>query len=271
MFSSHIDFEEIRTLAEPIVRRAGDYIRSQFVVFDRSRTEQKGLHDYVSYVDKQSEKILIDGLEKLIPEAGFIAEENTIAYNNQHLVWIIDPLDGTTNFIHGVPCFAVSVALVLNNQPKVGFIYEINHNEMFSAVEGSGAFLNGNQIIVSETYNFPESFLVTGFPYNDYGRLDDYLRLMKHLLLNTRGITRLGSAATDLAYVACGRFDAFYEYGLSPWDVAAGILLVREAGGTLSDFKAGNNFLFGKELIASNGKIHDALLKATQQFMASSH
>ena len=253
--------------SKQLVLSVGQYIRTESKSFDRSRTETKGLHDYVSYVDKTAELKLVEGLQELIPGAGFIAEENTSTTRGERFNWIIDPLDGTTNFIHGLPCFAISVALTEYDIPVLGIIYEINLDECFYACKGNGAWLNGKPISVADTEKFDESFIATGFPYNNYGRLDAYLELMKHLLLNTRGIRRLGSAATDLAYVACGRFDAFYEYGLSPWDVAAGIILIQEAGGTVTDFKNGNNCLFGKEINATNGQIHEALGNAIVKFM----
>ena len=250
-----------------LVLEVGDYIRKESAVFDRSKTETKGLHDYVSYVDKTAEQKLVDGLKRILPEAGFIAEENTESQKGDQYNWIIDPLDGTTNFIHGLPCFAISLALTDQDIPVLGIIYEINLDECFYAGKGLGAWLNGKPIRVSEMGKMEESFLATGFPYKNYGRLDAYMDLMKYLLNHTRGIRRLGSAATDLAYVACGRFDAFYEYGLSPWDVAAGIILVQEAGGEVSDFKGGSDCLFGQEINASNGKIHKELNNAIGAFM----
>lgn len=250
-----------------LVLEVGDYIRKESAVFDRSKTETKGLHDYVSYVDKTAEQKLVDGLKRILPEAGFIAEENTESQKGDQYNWIIDPLDGTTNFIHGLPCFAISLALTDQDIPVLGIIYEINLDECFYAGKGLGAWLNGKPIRVSEMGRMEESFLATGFPYKNYGRLDAYMDLMKYLLNHTRGIRRLGSAATDLAYVACGRFDAFYEYGLSPWDVAAGIILVQEAGGEVSDFKGGSDCLFGQEINASNGKIHIELNNAIGAFM----
>ena len=261
------NIKEILETSRQLVLEVGAYIRQESAVFDRSRTETKGLHDYVSYVDKTSEQKLVDGLSKILPEAGFIAEENTESWKGERYNWIIDPLDGTTNFIHGLPCFAISLALVDQDVPVLGIIYEINLDECFYAGKGQGAWLNGKPIRVSEMAKMDESFLATGFPYKNYGRLDAYMDLMKYLLNHTRGIRRLGSAATDLAYVACGRFDAFYEYGLAPWDVAAGIILVQEAGGEISDFKGGTDYLYGKEINATNGKIHSELTNAIARFM----
>ena len=168
-------------------------------------------------------------------------------------------MDGTTNFIHHVPVYAISVALMRNNEIILGVVYGINNRECFYAWKGSQAFLNREPIRVSETSNLNNSLLATGFPYSDYGKLDEYIKLFKNLMIKTRGIRRLGSAAIDLAYVACGRFDGFFEYGLHSWDVAAGAFIIKQAGGEISDFNGGNDFVFGKEIIASNQGIYKEL------------
>lgn len=175
-------------------------------------------------------------------------------------------MDGTTNFIHGLPIFSISIALAHKNEIIAGVIYEINQDECFYAWKNGGAFLNGKQIYVSKTDKLDDSLLATGFPYYDYSRLDAYLQLFKHFMQNTRGVRRLGSAAVDLAYVACGRFDGFYEYGLNPWDVAAGIILVKEAGGNCIDFNEGKDYLYGREIIASNKNIQKELFESLQIF-----
>ncbi len=245
-------------------RHAGDFIRSERERFTSSRVEVKGKNDFVSYVDKTSEKIIVEGLALLFPEAGFIAEEGTSDKKGEVYNWIIDPLDGTTNFIHGIPCFATSIALMRNNELVLGVVYEINLNECFYAWEGSKAYLNEKEIRVSSVSKLSESLLATGFPYYDYGRMKEYLMLFDHFMQNTHGLRRLGSAATDLAYVACGRFEGFYEYGLQPWDVAAGSFIVKQAGGKVTDFKGKDDFVFGRELAAGNGIFFDEFLKAIQ-------
>ena len=195
-----------------------------------------------------------------MPEAGFIVEEKSIAEQQADYQWIIDPIDGTTNFVHGVPLFCISIALAFKNEVILGVIYNPMTEELFSAYKDGGAFLNGHPIQVSKAEKLEDSLIATGFPYDDFDREKQYLEILQKLMHQSRGIRRLGSAAIDLAYVADGRFDAFYEYGLNPWDVAAGICIVKEAGGNVCDFKGGDNMLFGEEIIATNGKIDHELI-----------
>ena len=215
----------------------------------------------MTYVDKQSEERLISGLTSILPGTGFIAEESP-SLKTGDLNWVIDPLDGTTNFIHGIPVFSISVALMQNTAILIGIIYEINRDECFCTWKASPSYLNGKIIRVSEAANLSDCLLATGFPYYDFERLDAYLRVFRHFMETTHGIRRLGSAAADLAYVACGRFDGFYEYGLHPWDVAAGCLLVENAGGKICDFNLGKDYIFGKEIIATNAKVFDSFKQA---------
>ena len=203
--------------------------------------------------------MLIDELKKLIPEAGFIAEESGIVESVVYR-WIIDPLDGTTNFVHKIPLFSISIALQENGQTVIGVVYEINLDECFYAWKNGPAYLNGSKICVSPTNTLTDSLIATGFPYYDFSRLPAYLEFLGYLIQKTRGIRRLGSAAVDLAYVACGRFEAFYEYGLHPWDVAAGAFIVEQAGGQLSGFDGGKDVVFGKDIIASNTLVHNEIL-----------
>ncbi|MCX6297157.1 MAG: inositol monophosphatase family protein [Bacteroidetes bacterium] len=238
----------------------GIFIKSERVKFSSDKIEVKGKNDFVSYVDKTSEKLLVAKLSLLLPEAGFIAEEGTSTKKGNLYNWIIDPLDGTTNFIHGIPCFSISIALMRNQEIVLGVIYEINFDECFYAWEGSNSFLNGKEINVSSTSKVSDSLLATGFPYYDYGRMDEYIELFKYFMKHTHGLRRLGSAATDLAYVACGRFDGFYEYSLQSWDVAAGAFIVQQAGGKVTDFKGGENYIFGKEIVAGNNAFFDEFL-----------
>lgn len=262
--------EQLKSITEEVektAKLAGDFILSERKAFSSKKVKKKGHNDFVSYVDKGAEKLIVSALKKLLPEASFIAEEGTEKQDDNPLKWVIDPLDGTTNFIHGVPCFSVSIALMLGAEPLVGVVYEINQDEMFSAWKNGGAFLNGEAIRVSDAITVAESLIGTGFPYYDYHLLDQYLALFKHLMQHSRGLRRPGSAATDLAYVAAGRFDGFYEYSLSPWDVAAGVLLVREAGGIVSNFTNGDDAIFVKEIIADNSKIHNELFDLVSSFM----
>ena len=245
-------------------KQVGLFIKDERGKFSSNSVEIKGKNDFVSYVDKTSEKKLIEKLSVLLPEAGFIAEEGTSTKKGELYNWIIDPLDGTTNFIHGIPCYSISIGLMRGNELVLGVIYEINFDECFYAWENSKAYLNGKEIHVSTAPTLADSLLATGFPYYDYGRMKEYLNLFEFFMKNTHGLRRLGSAATDLAYVACGRFEGFYEYGLQPWDLAAGVFIVQQAGGKVSDFKGEKNYIFGKELVAGNNIIFDEFLKAVQ-------
>jgi myo-inositol-1(or 4)-monophosphatase len=243
----------------------GSYLRQELKQIKQADIESKGLNNFVTYVDKISEEKIVKELHKLLPEAGFIAEENTSLKKQEDYNWIIDPLDGTTNFIHKVPLFAISIALAKKDELLLGVIYEINLQECFYSWREGGAWLNGHKIQVSECKKLKNSLLATGFPYEKYERLDPYIELFKQLLKSTHGLRRLGSAAVDLAYTACGRYDGFYEYGLHPWDVAAGALIVKEAGGTVSDFTGNSNFIYGEEIVASAPFIHQEFLKIIQR------
>ncbi|HNR48038.1 MAG TPA: inositol monophosphatase family protein [Bacteroidia bacterium] len=246
-------------------QEASDFIRKESLTFDKSKVEHKGLHDLVSYVDKTSEKILVDRLGKIFPEAGFITEESTVARSDKEYNWIIDPLDGTTNFIHGLPCYCVSIALMSAEKLEIGVVLEINFNECFYGWHKGGAYMNGKRIAVTSTPSLQHTLLATGFPYTDYSHMEEYMKVFDYCMRNTRGIRRLGSAAADLAYTACGRLDGFFEYGLNAWDVAGGALLVKEAGGRVSDFSGQNNFLFGAELVATNFSVYNEFMEVIKK------
>ncbi|MCB9190563.1 MAG: inositol monophosphatase [Flavobacteriales bacterium] len=264
---THERLEDLCSQVQSVAKQAGNFILSERQAFSSNKIEVKGHNDFVSYVDKGAEKLIVKGLKEVLPIAGFITEEGTEKRDDNPLKWVIDPLDGTTNFIHGMPFFAVSIALLQGKEPILGVVYEINQDEMFTAVKGGGAFMNGSLITVSKAATVKDSLLGTGFPYYDYHLLDEYLELFKHLMQHSHGIRRPGSAATDLAYVACGRFDGFYEYSLSPWDVAAGILLVKEAGGVVSNFDGGDDAIFTKEIIATNQEIYEEFFALLRRFM----
>jgi len=255
-----MDYELLCSQVVSIVRLTGNFIRKESMNFDASRIEFKGLNDLVSYVDKQAEKILVDNLIELLPESGFITEENTINKKGEVYNWIIDPLDGTTNFIHGIPTYSVSVALYEHDQPVVGVVYEINLSEMFYAFKGGPAFLNGKEIQVSDRKALADCLLATGFPYYNFEKQEAYMKLFGELMQKCHGLRRLGSAAVDLAYVACGRFDAFFEYNLNSWDIAAGAFIVQQAGGRISNFKGTAEFIEAREILASNGLVDAEVL-----------
>ena len=235
--------------------------------FDINRTEKKGLNDFVSYVDKGSEKMLVEKLSLLLPEAGFITEEGTSEKVGLKYCWVIDPLDGTTNFLHGFHPYAISIALKEYDEVVAGVVYEVSGNESFTAWKDGGAWLNGIQDQVSKAAKLSDSLVATGFPYNDFSRIDSYMNCLTHFCKHTHGIRRLGSAAIDLAYVACGRFEAFYEYGLHQWDIAAGMLIVREAGGRVSDFSGNEKNLTGEEFLAANSLVFSEILEIVSKFM----
>jgi len=225
---------------------------------------EKSFNNLVTHVDKASEEKFVAALALLLPEAGFIAEEGTSSKESDEYNWIIDPIDGTTNFIHNIPAYCTSIGLAYKGVVILGVIYDPSHDELFSAAKGCGAFLNRKPLTVSKTTELERCLLATGFPYDDFERETGYFAVLKAFTHKTRGLRRLGSAALDLAYVAAGRFDAFYEYGLNPWDVAAGIIIVQEANGSCSDFKGGSNMLFGEEIIATNKLIHQDVLDVVQ-------
>ena len=260
------DLENVCKQVIEASREAGAFIMSEKGKVKSGSIEVKGLNDFVSYVDKTAEQMLVNRLRGLIPGAGFITEENTASDKGEHFNWIIDPLDGTTNFLHSVPCFSVSIALQRDNKLVLGVIYEINLDECFYAWEGSPAFLNGSKISVTQAPDLKSSLIATGFPYSNYERFREYIDLFVDLMQHTVGIRRLGSAAVDLAYVACGRFEGFYEYGLRSWDVAAGAFIVQQAGGSVTDFKGGDDFVFGQEIIAGNAHMHAEFLRKVQQY-----
>jgi myo-inositol-1(or 4)-monophosphatase len=258
------DLKKITEQVCELTCETSNFIRNEVDRLRASDVEIKSVNNFVTYVDKKSEERLVEGLSMILPGSGFIAEENPML-ETKELTWIIDPLDGTTNFIHGVPVYSISIALMEASELIIGVIYEINLKECFYTWKGSPSYLNGIEIKVSGTDLVSDSLFATGFPYYDYGRLDPYLRFFRYLMEHSHGIRRLGSAAADLAYVACGRFDGFYEYGLSPWDVAAGALLVKNAGGRVSDFKSGNDYIFGKEIIAANGNVFNEFINAFKE------
>jgi myo-inositol-1(or 4)-monophosphatase len=237
-------------------KQAGAFIRNERSGFNYERVEIKGLNDLVSYVDKGAEEIIVKALQTIYPEAGFIVEENTRSEKREYN-WIVDPLDGTTNFVHGIPCYAVSIGLEHLGRMILGVVYEVSRDECFYAIKGGGAFLNGQAIRVSSRKTLSESLIATGFPIYNFSRLDQYLEALNYFMRHTHGLRRIGAAAADLCYLACGRVDAFFEYNLNAWDVAAGGLIVTEAGGTVNDFSGGGNWLFGKEIACTNGLLKE--------------
>jgi myo-inositol-1(or 4)-monophosphatase len=254
---------ELSTITKQVVdisREMGIFLQEEIHKLQEKDIETKSLNNFVTYIDKQTEYQLVEKLKKILPNAGFIAEENDYGSQSEYN-WIIDPLDGTTNYIHGVPLYCISIALQHKDEIIAGVIHEPNSQETFYAWKDSPAYLNGNTITVSNKKKLQDSLIATGFPYHDYSKMQEYMKSFHYLMKNSHGVRRLGSAAMDLAYVACGRYDGFYEYGLSPWDVAAGSLIVQQAGGKAGDFSGKSDYLFGKEIIASNSLIFNEFVR----------
>jgi myo-inositol-1(or 4)-monophosphatase len=255
-----MNLNTIHQEAIKLVKEVGEFIRHESENFNTDNVEHKGFNDLVSYVDKEAEKRLVEGLGEILPGSGFIAEEDTSNKKGEEFNWIIDPLDGTTNFVHGLPVFSISVALQQNDEIVSGIVLEINRNECFEAVKGEVSKLNGKPISVSKGLDLSQSLIATGFPYNDFDKMDDYLSILKHLMQNSHGLRRFGSAAVDLAYVACGRYEAYFEYNLNAWDVAAGSFIVQQAGGKVSRFNGDDDFIFGREIVSCSAEVYEELL-----------
>lgn len=262
-----MDLESLTKQVKDLSEQVGRFIIDESDELSSENIEKKGLNDFVTYVDKTSEEKLVKGLKEILPEAGFIVEENTTQKKGDQYNWIVDPLDGTTNYIHGIRPFSISIALAKGEEVILGLVNELGSHEIFSAWTGSPAFLNGDQIRVSETATLEESILATGFPFKDFNRLESYMKLLKHFMRNSHGIRRFGSAAADLCYTASGRFEAFFEYSLKPWDVAAGSLILKQAGGKVSDFNGGNGYLFNQEILAANSKVFNRILEDIKSYM----
>ena len=254
-----MDLEEIKKKVIKLSHECADFMQAEAKSFDYSKVELKGKNDLVSYVDKELEKQIVRSLKDILPEAGFLTEEGTESTDDNPLKWVIDPLDGTTNFIHGLPIYSISIALIQDNEVLVGVVLEPNRNECFHATKGGGAFCNESPISVSPLSKLGDSLLATGYPFYDFEKLDQYISILNSLMKNAHGLRRLGSAAVDLAYVAMGRYEAYFEYNLNPWDIAAGTLIVQEAGGKVTDFSGDNNFIFGRELVAANSTHQEIL------------
>jgi myo-inositol-1(or 4)-monophosphatase len=261
------ELDNICRLTIELVRTTCEFLLTENQKFSLEDVEYKGMNDLVSYVDKEAEKMVVSACKKILPGAGFITEEGTVqsAAEESKLVWIIDPLDGTTNFIHSLPVFSVSIGLMQNNELILGVVYECNRDEMFYAWKGSKAFLNNQIIHVKQNPDLSKSLLATGFPYYDFEVMENYLATLKYLMVNTQGMRRMGSAAVDLAYSAWGRFDGFFEYGLHPWDVAGGAFIVQQAGGKLSTFDGNDNYIFSKTLIASSSILYPSFFEVIKK------
>ena len=233
------------------------YIDTESLNFSMDKVETKSKNDFVSYVDQEAERLIVKKLKEILPEAGFVTEEGTAHETGEDYLWIIDPLDGTTNFIHNSTPYAISIALTYKMEPVVGVIYEITRKEIFYAWKGSKSYLNGVEIRVSSINKLSEALIVSGRPHHYMDRYPELLNSVDYFLKNTHGLRLSGSAAVDLAYVACGRYDGRFEFNLKPWDIAAGVLIIRQAGGYTSDFKGENNYFQNGSVLSSNEGIFE--------------
>lgn len=256
-----LNLEFITSQMRRIAIENGAFLREERLAFSRDRVEVKGFHDYVSYVDKESERRLVAKLSELLPQAGFVAEEGSAGFSGEEYCWVIDPLDGTTNFIHNIAPYCVSIALRNREELLAGVVYEVCRNECFWAWKGSKAYLDGKEIGVSPIDNIDNAFIALGFPYNYEHYKPTAKKLVERLYGNASGMRLLGAAAAELCYVAAGRFEARIEADLGPWDIAAGTLILQQAGGRVTDFSGTDSFYSGKEVLASNGKMHQTLLE----------
>lgn len=255
------DFKFELEIAKQAANSAAKIIRD-YQQDDSFSVDYKGKNDLVTEADLKAEEEILSFIKKEFPDDHILAEETTDEVSMPDgQTWLIDPIDGTTNFTHGFPVYCVSIGFWENREPKMGLVLEVASSECFTAVAGEGAYLNDRQISVSNCEDPKQALVGTGFPYNDLSLVENYLQFFKMLMSSIQGVRRPGAAAFDLCCVACGRFDGFYEYALNPWDVAAAGLIVQEAGGVITDWTGGNNWLFGKRIVAGNPSIHDFLLE----------
>jgi myo-inositol-1(or 4)-monophosphatase len=260
-------------IAIKAARRAGQIINRASNDLDLLKVSTKQPNDFVTEVDKAAEAVIIETLQEAYPGYGILAEESGLSEGkggDTEYRWIIDPLDGTTNFIHGLPQYAISIALAKGDVIEQAVVFDPNRNELFTASKGGGAFLNERRIRVSRRIKLGDALIGTGFPYRMFDKIDLYLAIFKELAEKTAGQRRPGAASLDLAYVACGRYDGFWEFGLSPWDMAAGALLISEAGGLISDLRGDANYLETGNVIAGTPKVFAPLLKVVQSHLPES-
>lgn len=258
-----------KELAISIAYQAGEILRKNIGKITADDVEDKLPFDYVTEIDKACEQLIIDSIKKNFPDHEILAEESGKNQNNHSFRWIIDPLDGTTNFIHGYPHSSISIALQKDDEVILGVIHDPYRDELYFAEKNNGAYCNGRPIQVSRQTNVNNCLIATGFPFKSRHLLDQYWQVLSSIFMEVSGIRRTGSAALDLAYVACGRFDGFWELKLSPWDVAAGAIIIEEAGGKITDFEGKKNHIWSGDVIASNSIIHDFMMSKVQKVFQS--
>lgn len=253
--------KELLKTAASAARLAGDIILKNLGQLSKEDIQTKQAFDFVTKVDRWSEAVIMQTIREKFPSHRFLTEETLKQEDTGGYRWIIDPLDGTTNYIHGYPTFSVSIALEYERDIVIGVVFDPSRDELFHTAKGEGAFLNNKRINVSETHLPERSLIATGFPFRAKEMIDLYIRAFKEVFQVVSDIRRAGSAAIDLAYVAAGRFEGFFELKLSPWDIAAGSLLIREAGGIITDFGGGNDYLSTGNIVAGNKYIHGEILR----------
>jgi myo-inositol-1(or 4)-monophosphatase len=261
-----MDLYSLTQQAIGTVEDTAEFVRKERAKWRMADLKHKHDASLVTSIDTAVEERLVERFSKILPGSKFLAEELNSATREEDILWIIDPIDGTTNMVHNLPMYCISVALVYHGKTILGIVCEISSGECFWAYDGQeGAFLGEKRIKVSEIEKVKSSLIATGFPPNAFPHMEEYMEQFRRFMTETQGIRRLGSAAMDLAYVAAGRCDSFFEYCLKPWDVAAGAYLVEKAGGRVSDFSGGDNYLFGQTILASNGRTHQELLTYFQK------
>jgi len=258
-----MDLNKILAKAIKIVVETGDYI---YCLSNRKkRISYKGAVNLVTQFDNIAQREIVNYLKKEFPDYGILSEENISYDTHKKIKWLLDPLDGTTNFAHNLPIWAISIGLEVEADIVLGIVYDPTRKELFSAIKGRGSFLNGKKISVSKTKKLGESLLVTGFPYDIRVSKENNLDYFARFCLTAQAVRRLGSAALDLCYTACGRFDGYWELKLSPWDQAAGSLILKEAGGKITDFKGKPFDIYGKEVLGTNGYIHRQMMEVLEK------
>lgn len=252
-------------IAIDAARKASQLILRSFDRLDELTVQAKGPKDFVSEVDQKAETIIIETLQDAFPSHGFLAEESGDNHSDAEIVWIIDPLDGTNNYLHGLPHFSISIAQQVNDRVELGMIYDPLRDELFTTERGKGAYLNNKRIRVAPNRQLKHALLATGFPFKNPEFIDAYFEKCKAILKQCKDIRRGGCASLDLAYVACGRFDGYWEYSLKPWDIAAGMLMVREAGGLVSDCSGGEEYLMSGDVLAASPEVFKRLLTGVKR------
>jgi len=260
-----MDYKELSKKVKDLSEEVANFIRDELLKVKSDDIITKEHNSLVTYVDKTAEQMIVKRLQTLMPESSFVTEEDTIEEGDSDHVWIIDPLDGTTNFLQRIPHFAVSIALRVSGVMQIGVVFDVMGKQCFSAVKGHGAFVNDRVIRVSSKTDLSECILATGFPYAKDVNFKPLINTLEYWMINARGIRRFGAAALDLCFVASGRIDCYYETSLNIWDIAAGMLIVEESGGKLSDYSGGDDYHMGKQILASNGRIHKDVVNVLKE------